>query len=103
MLAYLNSLSGVLERNQKQERLIEAIQIAESANKAKGNFLANMSHEIRTPMNGVIGFLQLLSETSATNEQKEFIDEAKKSSDILLHVINDILDFSKIEAGKMVI
>lgn len=74
---------------------------AQKANKAKSQFLANMSHEIRTPLNGVIGFIQLLSETSLGGEQIEFVTEAKKSSEMLLHVINDILDFSKIEAGKM--
>ncbi len=70
-------------------------------NSAKSEFLANMSHEIRTPMNGILGFLQLLEQTELTVEQKDFVFEAKKSSNNLLKLLNEILDLSKIESGKM--
>ena len=76
---------------------------AEEANRLKSDFLANTSHELRTPLNGIIGFLKLLIEGMADNqeEQQEFLQEAYKSSIHLLHLINDILDIAKIEAGKM--
>ncbi len=76
---------------------------AEAANVMKSQFLANMSHEIRTPMNGIMGFIELLNMSNLSNEQKDFIREAKSASEVLMHVINDILDFSKIEAGKLTI
>lgn len=76
-------------------------EIAEAASITKSQFLANMSHEIRTPMNGLMGMMQLLEMTKLTDEQKEYIQFCRTSSDILLNVINDILDYSKIEAGMM--
>lgn len=88
------------ERKQEKNLRIAKIQ-AESANRAKSEFLANMSHEIRTPMNGILGFIQLLADTKLTDEQKDYVTEAQKSSEILLELLNEILDLSKIEAGKM--
>lgn len=91
-----------ISKSKEQELFLKkAKDAAEKATAMKSNFLANMSHEIRTPLNGILGFIQLLKDTTTSEEQSEFITNAQKSSEILLNVINDILDFSKIEADKL--
>lgn len=91
----------VTDFKQMQDDLRRAKDEAEAALHAKTQFLANMSHELRTPMNGIIGMIDLLHQTVASEEQEEYIDTLRKSSDALLAILNDILDLSKIQAGKM--
>ncbi len=86
---------------QQNEDLQKAHEKTKNASRAKSDFLASMSHEIRTPMNGVMGMTELLNQTNLNQNQQEYLNTIRNSSETLLTVINDVLDLSRAEQGKV--
>lgn len=97
-----------IETKEKLQRIVEvrtsqlakAREEAERANQSKSEFLAMMSHEIRTPLNSVLGMLDILRQSTLTEDQSEVLNQMERSADLLLAIISDILDLSKIESGS---
>ncbi len=103
----LNGAVGIVEditdEREAAEKLRQAMEAAQAADRIKSAFLATMSHELRTPLNSIIGFTGILLQGLAGSlnpEQHKQMGMVQKSSRHLLALINDVLDISKIEAGQ---
>lgn len=84
-----------------EKRLQEESMKAQEAEKVKNSFLMNMSYEIRTPLNAVVGFAELFNAPHDREDEKTFIEEIKKNSDLLLKLVNNILLLSRIDAKML--
>ena len=101
LTVYAEILVNLLGRATLENNLIKEKLNANAANKAKSEFLANMSHEIRTPMNSILGFAEVMVNTTTDKQHITYLNTILESGKALLSLINDILDLSKIESGQM--
>jgi signal transduction histidine kinase len=86
------------------EKLEQAKQAAETANRAKSSFLMNMSHELRTPLNAILGYAEIIQEDAQDMGYQNILQDLEKiqtAGQQLLEIISNVLDISKIEADKM--
>ena len=102
VVAYVVFIARLAETLHKEDRALrDALDAAQTANRAKSDFLATVSHEIRTPLNGVLGMAQALKRDDLSASQLRRIDIITESGETLLAILNDMLDLSKIEAGTL--
>lgn len=102
ILGWVCAIHDISVQKLTEQKLIDAKEKAEQADRLKSVFLANMSHEIRTPMNSIVGFSELLEDDDISDDERtEYISIIQKNSDKLLNFIDNLLDISIIEAGQI--
>ena len=91
---------------ERTEELWHSKNQAEKTNRAKSEFLSRMSHELRTPMNAILGFTQLMHESTKDPLPKvhqKRTTQILEAGNHLLELINEVLDLATIEAGKITV
>lgn len=71
------------EKKAKDEILVKQSEYA--------TLLTQLSHDMRTPMNGVIGMTSLLESTPLSNEQQDYMQSIKRSSEDLIDALDETL------------
>ncbi len=92
-----------LRHRNTAERLRQAKDKAEKANRDKSIFLAKMSHELRTPLNAVIGYSDILLEECDPSDARRHreLGRINAAGKHLLSLVADVLDMSKIDNNAL--
>lgn len=85
----------------KQDQLRKETQRARESGEKKALFLANMTHEIRTPINAIVGFTDIMTALTTSEEKQEVMRIIKNNCDMLLRLMNDILTASSLGTSHM--
>jgi signal transduction histidine kinase/CheY-like chemotaxis protein len=91
------------------QKLDQAREAAEAAQKLKADFVARVSHELRTPLNMIVGFAEMMMEAPITYGRDvpqallADLSVILRNSQHLSSLIDDVLDLSRIDAGQMAI
>jgi PAS domain S-box-containing protein len=88
----------VLDRIEREQKLIAAKQEAEQASRLKSALLANMSHEIRTPLTAINGFAEVLAD-EVEGPSADLAERIHRSGERLLQTLTALVHLSKLEAG----
>lgn len=102
LLEFVSDQIGLsIERKQKEQELIKALEKAKESDRLKSAFLATMSHELRTPLNAIIGFSDIIKEDLPIAEIIEFSQTIHSSGNHLLTIVEDLFDITLIETGEL--
>jgi two-component system phosphate regulon sensor histidine kinase PhoR len=74
------------------------------ASRMKANFLSMITHELRSPLNAIHGYLDLALTGIAgdlNEQQQEFVQRARASSEHLYALVEDLLLVSRADSGQV--
>jgi PAS domain S-box-containing protein len=75
---------------------------AEASSRAKDEFLATVSHELRTPLNAMLGWSQLLTNNSLSDDKlAHALEVIQRNVLAQSRLVEDLLDVSRIISGQM--
>ena len=95
------SIRDIHRRKQLELELVNALDRAKAADRAKTQFLAMVSHELRTPLHCTSGYTELLLQGQITPEQRKYLGVIKEQNEALVHLVDSILELSASDHGAL--
>lgn len=96
-LGIRTSVRDIQERKRAEQRLHEALVVAEQAAVARQAFLANTSHELRTPLQCILGYAQLLAAGEVDAEKNRKIGLIVQQTETVLEIVSNVLEMAALQ------
>jgi signal transduction histidine kinase len=102
--ATMLTFQDITDTENVERALRERNEALEAADQMKVDFVHHVSYELRSPLTNIIGFADLLTDSSTgplVPKQAEYLGYITTSTKALFALINNILDLATIDAGAM--
>ncbi len=64
------------------------------------NMMLTVSHDLRSPLTSIMGYADLIAETTKDEKCKQYEEAIKQSSDRMLTLLNSLLSYYRLDTGK---
>jgi signal transduction histidine kinase len=90
------------QRNELENELLKARQVAEASSRAKDQFLALVSHELRSPLTAILNWSTILSQHEPdTATLHRGLQAIERNARVQSRLVDDILDEVRTKTGKL--
>lgn len=91
------AIDDITDRKIAEEKLKETMEM-------KSQFISTVSHELRTPLGCIKEAISIISDEiggPVNDQQRKFLDMAKRNVDRLAALVNEVLDFQRLESNRV--
>lgn len=64
------------------------------------NMMLTVSHDLRSPLTSIMGYTDLIAETTTDEKCRQYEEAIKQSSDRMLTLLNTLLSYYRLDTGK---
>ena len=90
-----------IKQKMKNKHLLEiSNQHNEELLTLRHNMMLTVSHDLRSPLTSIMGYADLLAETTQDEKCKQYEDAIRQSSDRMLTLLNSLLSYYRLDTGK---
>ena len=90
------------QRNELENEILRAREVAEASSRAKDQFLALVSHELRSPLAAILNWSTILSQTGPDAASlKRGLETIERNARMQSRLVDDILDEIRTETGML--
>ncbi len=87
-------------RQKSKQKLEESNQHNRELLTLRHNMMLTVSHDLRSPLTAIMGYADLLKETTKDEKCKQYEEAINQSSDRMLTLLNTLLSYYRLDTGK---
>ena len=88
------------ERHRNKVQLEQSNRHNEELLTLRQNMMLTVSHDLRSPLTSIMGYADLIAETTRDEKCKQYEEAIKQSSDRMLTLLNTLLSYYRLDTGK---